>query len=449
MSLNIPRDTHLAMSSWIAQAALCGWKFRLGLIFGVPGGGNRGSLAGFFVHQVLSRAGETIERVWHSGGTESSIVDQLAGELNPVQALVLPEWRKDLEDRYESVDFDAHRIVAEMRLRGIVEGLAQYMARREPPRKVLNELQIMDPHTHHEGRLDAIFEWDDRCATVDFKTYSDEAPRSHGYDHLQIVANGMLANYRYGRPGTDFTNNELVIIYTGGLYFPRPTQRMVERVTSARDYVLGCLQSSQSHEAQTLNRYACQFCEKQDACGFYRTIERLHRTGQLADADEELRRSTWRRRYAILDYRQISHKNKFTVALNQLRLLEQYKVLETGYSLGPSSPNANSMLLIRRGGSNAFLEGDAVRIIGLEPGRPIMGSINFNGSVEVVSQQGVEVGLTGRPVSDVCRLLNGLPIALMRTEVDLTKRELQALDYIQRRASPTVREIAEALLGEE
>lgn len=399
------------------------------------------------MHKVLSRAGENIEKAWSSGGTQIEMADRLSREIEPIKAEMLPEWKKDIEDRYESLDFDAAKVLAETRLGGIVEGLAQYMARYPAPQRVLNEIQIMNADTRHEGRVDAIFEWKNRYATVDFKTYSDEAPRSHGYDHLQIVANGMLANYRYSRPETDFTNNELVVIYTGGVYLPRATARVVEKVASARNYVLGCLQSERSHEVQTFVG-KCYGCEKQDACNYYKTVERLHRAGQLSEAEEELRRRTWRRRYVVLDFRQVSHTNKFIAALNGYDLLERYKILETGYSIASRLANAQSLLLARPGGSISFLEGDAVKVIGLEQNVPIMGCINFNGSIEVVNQQGVEVALHEHALPDAHRLLRHLPIALMRTEVDLTKRELQALDYIQRRACPPIREIAQALLGE-
>src|SRR5438552_13356629 len=334
-SLRVPAgDTHLAMSSWISVAGQCGWKFRLNMVFGVPGTGTMGSAAGHFVHNVLARAGDEIESSWRAGGTQSQIASNLSRRIAPLRNELLQEWTRDLQDRYDRVNLEAQELVANSRLTDSLDGLAQFMVKYPPPGMILTELALTNVQTHHEGRLDALFEWDDRWTTVDFKTYSDEAPRSHGYDHLQIVANGMLANYRYGRDEIDFSSNELLVIYTGGIYLPRPTELVIGKVLAARAYVLQCLRPSQG---PTFPGQACYTCQRPDACNYYREIESRHRSGQLPETEDEFRR----------------------------------------------------------------------------------------------------------------RILVGLKIVVMRTEIDLTKRELQALDYIQRRAPQEVREIAQVMLGED
>jgi hypothetical protein len=185
-----------------------------------------------------------------------------------------------------------------------------------------------------------------------------------------------------------------------------------------------------------------------DSCSFYKRLERLHRTGELSEAEEQLRSASWRRRYAILDFRQISHKNKFLVSLNDYPTLEQYGILENGYSI-TSRPAGDTLFLHRSEGSSIFLEGDTVKAIGLEESTPILASVNFNGSVTAINQQGIEVTFTDGRAADAYRLMSQLPICVMRTEIDLTKRELQALDFIQRRAPQQIRKVAQALLGEE
>ena len=445
--LRMPQgDTHVAMSSWIAVAGLCGWKFRLGLVFGVPGSGGLGSLAGLYVHKVLARSGGAIERVWASRGSQSEIATRLDREIEPIRGETLGEWKRDLEDRFELVDFEAQELIAGARLHGMIEGLAQYMVGRSPPDRILTELQITNTTAHQEGRVDAIFEWPDHYSTVDFKTYSDDEPRSNGYDHLQIVSNGMLANYRYGRPELDFTNNELLVVYTGGIYLPRATDRMIEKVVAARSYVLGCLTPDR---VQTITQEACYRCERPEACGYYKDVERLHRSGQLPESEEELRRRIWHRRYAVLDFRQISHRNKFIVSLNDLPTLEKFKILETGYSMRARTSDGKAVLLTKKGGSRAFLDGDLIRVIGVEKDKPTLACVSFNGSVVTANNDGIEVTLSEHTASDASRQLTGLPVAVMRTEIDLTRRELQALDYIQRRAPTQIREIAQALLGED
>jgi hypothetical protein len=406
-------------------------------------------LAGFFVHDVLSRSSGVIEQVWRSKlGTQTELLDALTREIQPIKAERLMEWKDELEERFEHLDIDSLRIVAETRLAGIIEGLAQFMAPRPPPNHILTELQITNTETHHEGRIDALFEWDERYATLDFKTYADEVPRSHSYDHLQIVANGMLANYRHNHIETDFSSNELAIIYAGGVYLPRATERMIEKVVAARSYVLGCIQTSGSAPIQQLTHTVCYVCQMPESCSFYKRLEGLHRSGELSEAEEQLRSASWRRRYAILDFRQISHKNKFLVSLNDYNTLEKYGVLETGYSI-TSRSDGETLLLHRNGGSSIFLEGDTVKAVGLEKCTPTLASVNFNGAITAVNPHGVEVTFNDRRANDAYRLMRELPVCLMKTEIDLTKRELQALDYIQRRAPEQIRKVAQALLGEE
>src|SRR5439155_824304 len=197
-------ETHVVMSSWIAIAGLCGWKFRLGLVFGVPGSGGLGSLAGLYVHKVLARSGGAIERVWASRGSQSEIATRLDREIEPIRGETLGEWKSDLEDRFELVDFEAQELIAGARLNG-----------------------------------------------------------------------------------------------------------MIEKVVAARSYVLGCLTPDR---VQTITQEACYRCERPEACGYYKDVERLHRSGQLPESEEELRRRIWHRRYAVLDFRQISHRNKFIVS---------------------------------------------------------------------------------------------------------------------------------------
>jgi len=149
--LRMPQgDTHVAMSSWIAVAGLCGWKFRLGLVFGVPGSGGLGSLAGLYVHKVLARSGGAIERVWASRGSQSEIATRLDREIEPIRGETLGEWKRDLEDRFELVDFEAQELIAGARLHGMIEGLAQYMVGRSPPDRILTELQITNTTAHQD-----------------------------------------------------------------------------------------------------------------------------------------------------------------------------------------------------------------------------------------------------------------------------------------------------------
>src|SRR2546425_6922430 len=160
----------------------------------------------------------------------------------------------------------------------------------------------------------------------------------------------------------------------------------------------------------------------------------MHRDGSLPSDEDELRRLLWQRRYRVLDFRQISHRWDFMVSQQPLEELERLRVAEAGYSIGAIDKSTGSLLLSRSQSTRTFLKGDPIQIVVLEEGRPILACVNFRGSVQAVVGNGLEVKISTHPLSEVTRLAAGSTLMAMRTEVDLTKRELQSLDFIQRRA---------------
>ena len=437
--------THLAMTSDISTAATCGWKYRLPKIFGVPTSGSFGGLVGWAVHDVLSKSGGVIHETWKTA-TDRLQLGRLREEVEPSKQEVFLGWREKFVEGSHTID--EFLTLAEARLEAMLEGLAELMSDRGPPDRFLTEIQITNPQTHHQGRIDALAEWGADYATIDYKTYDDEAPRSHGYDHFQTVANGMLANYRNRRPESDFSHNQLVILYPGGRRYPRPTERVQEIVKEARAYVLAALSSSSTENVQVLRvPKACWVCQRPDECNFYRSLERMHREGNLPSSDDELRRLLWQRRYRVLDFRQISHRWDFMVSEKPLEELERLRVAEAGYRIGAIDKVNGTILLSRSQGTRTFLKGDPVQLVVLEPDKPILACMNFRGSIQATVVNGLEVKITSHPLSEVTRLATNSSLLAMRTEVDLTKRELSSLDFIQRRASPVVKEIARVFLG--
>ena len=135
------------------------------------------------------------------------------------------------------------------------------------------------------------------------------------------------------------------------------------------------------------------------------------------------------------------------VAQQTTEELERLRIAETGYTIGVVDQKEGTILLTRPAGTKSFMKGDPIQIVALEQGRPILASINFRGAVHAIVSGGIELKVTGHTVSEVLRMIDGFQIMAMRSEVDLTKRELQSLDFMQRRASPAVREIARIFLG--
>src|SRR5438874_11591423 len=67
------------------------------------------------------------------------------------------------------------------------------------PKRAVTEITITNVKQVQEGRIDAIFEFDnDRYGLVDWKTNDiTKNPSSNGADRWQLIANFLLANYRY------------------------------------------------------------------------------------------------------------------------------------------------------------------------------------------------------------------------------------------------------------
>ena len=93
-----------------------------------------------------------------------------------------------------------------------------------------------------------------------------------------------------------------------------------------------------------------------------------------------------------------------------------------------------------------FDNGESIRVIALEPNTPILACISCTGYIREVNEYGsliiVEVN-SGQP-----NQLQRFPIMLLKTDVDLTKRELGSIDFIHRTGGRRRQEIALAILGE-
>jgi hypothetical protein len=57
---------HLAMSSDIGHAAICGLKFKLPRVMGAIPEGNESFIPGFIAHNVLESVTETIGNLWRT-----------------------------------------------------------------------------------------------------------------------------------------------------------------------------------------------------------------------------------------------------------------------------------------------------------------------------------------------------------------------------------------------
>ena len=86
--------------------------------------------------------------------------------------------------------------------------------------------------------------------------------------------------------------------------------------------------------------------------------------------------------------------------------------------------------------------GDSVRVIAIEPGIPLLASISCIGTIRESNDNRTLVDVySGNP-----NRLHGFEIMLLRTDVDLTRRELEGLDFVHRNQYEPMNEYAFELL---
>jgi hypothetical protein len=112
----------------------------------------------------------------------------------------------------------------------------------------------------------------------------------------------MLVNYRYGRNEDDFTGNSLTVITPTGIQHPEPTTLAINRIRSAREYVLNVLDGERVR-AKLPYPKVCESCSYLNACRFY-----------MSDTtDHNPKRIFWSTRFKVLKERERAHVNKFLV----------------------------------------------------------------------------------------------------------------------------------------
>ena len=425
---------HLAMSSDIGHAAICGLKFKLPRVMGAIPEGNESFIAGFIAHNVLESISETIVELWRTSPTPSS--QEIMEVWNPNMQRVFADIREKQLGNPES-NIEQYISHAYRRLQGIASVLHDKMSKNPTPTRILSEVTITNPGTRHEGRIDAIFQYPGYVETVEWKTYADGGVSA--YDRYQTISNGMLVNYRYGRAEEDFNENVLTVITPTRIHNPRPTDLAIDAVQQARGYILQVLDGNRVR-TNLPYKLVCESCSYRSACGFY-----------MGDkVDNEQKRMIWRRRFRVLKKRERTHVNKFLTQRLTLAQLIELRLADSGYwieeTTSLSSIGIQTTTLVKTNNSSASLlyAGDSVRIIGLEPGIPLLACISCIGTIRE-SNNGrtiVEV-YSGNP-----NQLQGFEILLLKTDVDLTRRELESLDFVHRNPG-RIQNIAYSLLGED
>jgi PD-(D/E)XK nuclease superfamily len=430
------KSFHLAESSDISRASICGFKFKLPRIMGAVPEGDELYIPGTIAHRVLERAvPETLVHLWQNHAS----CDEVMSAWRPHMNCVFEQQR--LEQDIGS-DIEEYLSQAENRVHGIANALQRRITNEPVPIRILTEVTITNTFTRHEGRIDAIFEHETangiRQETVEWKTYADKK-MSEG-DKLQTISNGMLVNHRYGRSEDDFAGNSLTVIMPNGIQHPEPTALIIDKVRNAREYVLNVLDGERVR-AKLPYHIVCGSCSYRNACSFY-----------MNDMTDPARRKIfWSTRFRVLKERERAHMTKFLVDFLPPNVLAQLGIAEYGYGLyntGQSDIVGKYIITLRKQdiGSSRFDNGESIRVIALEPNTPILACISCTGHIREINEYGrsLVIEINGGQPSQ----LRHFPIMLLKTDVDLTKRELGSIDFIHRIGGRR-QEIALAILGEQ
>ena len=180
------------------------------------------------------------------------------------------------ENRFVPHDFKAR--VNEI-YRGLIIGISKWlMKKHEKPNRIITEITITNIKDHHEGRIDALLEYPHGYGILDWKTY-DLSKAISGREKWQLIANILLANYRYRQNEDDWNRyNFSCIVHNTGAYFPKlgTIKKEVEKVKIDRKFahdVLCC------KHVRTQRPTFCPVCDKglegSKECLFYQLDSRL------------------------------------------------------------------------------------------------------------------------------------------------------------------------------
>jgi hypothetical protein len=480
-------QTHLVQSTEIATASVCQHLFKLSYPFGVIRG-ERDYLIANAVHDIMSIAihGPILENWIHKSGQYAEVAYKIVRNSSCITEEVIKETKENASKEARKIPESFDQDVMD-RYHGLVTGITKHLMKKyERPDRVITEVTITNISNHHEGRIDAILEFNGSSkgkgyGILDWKTYDITRARGSGHERWQLISNMLLSNYRYGQNEDDWTNFRFAsIVYYGGAYFPRLpiADKDIDKVKKDRFF---------AHQVLCGNYVRAEkpkFCPVCDTnaegcsdCRFYREDSRMAFAGELPDNYKKITGQLFGNRYKVLEERAETHRHKHVLdtMVNNLgescaiEELENFGILHSGYRF--VSADGNTVLFRRYENNNNkenFLEPKKVlRIIGMEDSDKSYGN-NMNergrgdntdcdsgGGISLlscISEQATvmeviynendahnnDIILSFRSKATVERAkkqLFNLPLIMMRDEINLTRRMLEPLHKFHKLAA--------------
>jgi len=344
------------------------------------------------------------------------------------------------------------------RFHGLLLGLTKrIMKKYERPKRAVTEITITNVKQVQEGRIDAIFEFDNgRYGLVDWKTNDiTKNPSSNGADRWQLIANFLLANYRYTGDENNWSRCLFgSVVFYEGSYIPLfpLSEDWIDKVKNDRKFAYEILCGGRPHAQKPA---FCPVCDRAGEssfdCRFYREDSKLALQGNLPIGYANIRKLLVKRRYLVLDERAETHKHKFVISsiidrlgeVAALQELERTGVIHSGYRV--HSINDKSITLVKNYNDNnddittlTLLEPrKIVRIIGKEDGGlPLLACVNEKGFVREVDDTKLVVDFDSNTVAQRAKAqLLDLPIIIIPDEINLTRRVLEPMHRFHRLAA--------------
>lgn len=450
--------THLVQSREIATTCVCPYLFKMTYPFGVVGG-ERNYLVANTIHDIMSLVTPTIILDnWQQGTTKiesENIAKTIARDSDGiVESTIANTKDKSKKEGNTSAIIETFDSDVRDRFCGILLGLAKRIMKKYPqPKRAVTEITITNVNKVHEGRIDALFEFHDGTyGLVDWKTNDINKASGSGTDKWQLMANLLLANYRYTGDENNWSKCLFgSVVYYEGAYIPRllSNEDTITKVKKDRKFAHEILCGGRPHAQKPA---FCPVCDKQNEgsydCKFYRDDSRHASEGSLPPDYNKIRRLLIARRYVVLDERGETYKHKFVInamidKLGEnaaLQELEKTGVIHTGYKLQSICDNSVTLAKNDNTDSITLLEpSKVVRIIGKEEQSssiPLLASINEKGFVKEVDNEKIKIDLDGKTASQrTLSQLSKLPLIIIPDEINITRRILEPMHRFHKLAA--------------
>ena len=266
---------------------------------------------------------------------------------------------------------------------------------------------------------------------LDWKTY-DLNNTISGREKWQLVANLFLANYRYTGNEENWSNYiySSIVHYTGA-YFPKieTVNKETQKIIVNREFAYKVLCGNKICAEKPP---FCPVCDKDTEgskdCKFYREDSRLAYEGKLPAQYDKIRKQYYRQRYDIIKERAETHLHKYVAGnlINNfgedkaIEKLEKTGIIHSGYNY---DYDKDEIVYFSKDDDKTFLEPKRiVRVIGKEPGVPILCCISEQASVIEVVRNSLVLKFRNKiAVERAKKQLFHLPIILLRDEINLTR----------------------------